>query len=334
MPCFCTASRSACSSVASQSLGKPSEAPLPPGLGFALDRVAPTARGPARSRVWARSATSRERTDAEDRSPRASCLACRARADALSAPRRDAAARERARRPEKNRAACRTATARVTDRRRGARRRRRFPRPIRSISATEKPVSRGFERMLRCRAHVALRKSLFFFVRRWTRRTTTASRASADLAPPAPRASPRCAAPARRDGAPRRAVSRRGIARRHGAHAGAQADAVTRLRVSAGRDRPDARWRFPGPSSTTSRSAREGGAVGQGARGLAAMRNAGRALLDENAESRRRGTHFVGQSRLVARPRPRADERSVGTIVDTRHAHTRRRVDGRFLRRG
>ena len=63
MPCFCTASRSACSSVASQYPLKAICGALPPGLGFALDFIVPSAlraADPARSVRCGPSATTLE----------------------------------------------------------------------------------------------------------------------------------------------------------------------------------------------------------------------------------------------------------------------------------
>ena len=90
MPCFCTASRSACSSVASQYPRKAICGALPPGLGFALDFIAPSApraADPARSVGCGPSATplESERTR-PTRSPRRELLPPAARAE-LSAPR-------------------------------------------------------------------------------------------------------------------------------------------------------------------------------------------------------------------------------------------------------
>ena len=133
--------------------------------------------------------------------------------------------------------------------------------------------------MPRCRARSACRrasqKSLFFFVRRWTSAQRPRRAPPRGLAPPAPRASPR-PAPARRDGvSPRRAVCRRGLARRGGARGRAGVRVPRVVRVSAGRDRPDAR----GGDSPDRRPRRRG--VARGRRG-----GPGRQGLGGDAERR------------------------------------------------
>ena len=118
-------------------------------------------------------------------------------------------------------------------------------------------------------------KSLFFFVRRWTSAQRPRRAPPRGLAPPAPRASP-LPAPARRDGvSPRRAVCRRGIARRGGARGRAGVRVPRVVRVSAGRDRPDAR----GGDSPDRRPRRRG--VARGRRG-----GPGRQGLGGDAERR------------------------------------------------
>ena len=215
---------------------------------------------------------------------------------------------------------------------RGARRRPFSARLIRSISATEKPVSR----LLRAdaalpRACRASQKAFFSSCDDGRAHNDRVARAPRGLAPPAPRASPR-PAPARRDGvSPRRAVCRRGIARRGGARGRAGVRVPRVVRVSAGRDRPDAR----GGDSPDRRPRRRG--VARGRRG-----GPGRQGLGGDAErrpgvapkpSRVVGGGDFGKFGFEARVPRDADGALVGTIVE-RQAHTRRRVDGRFLRRG